>query len=292
MSHVSIIIPTYKDWKRLAKCIQALANQSYDKDLYEVIIVNNDPEDPSPPFAELPSNFIIISEQKPGSYAARNAALEIAKGDIIGFTDSDCIPDKDWIRNAVSHFRDNKDCDRIAGNIFVFPKTNKPSAAEQYDRLNAFKQKTTVREKGTCVTANLFCRKYLFDTVGYFDEKKMSYGDFEWGMRAQKAGFNIMYADDVLVNHPARNLSDLIKKEKRLAGGREKVTMRFRWTKAFVLFLRDTRPRLGDYRSIRKRGDFLNARQAFMVTLLRYRLQYVRAFETMKLRLGKTPNRE
>jgi GT2 family glycosyltransferase len=290
MPHVSIIIPTYRDWKRLAQCLRALTNQSYDKDQFEVIIVNNDPKDV--PSIDIPSNFVIISEAKPGSYAARNAALEIAKGDIIGFTDSDCIPDKDWIKNAVAHFEQDDNCDRIAGNIFVFPKTCKPSPAEQYDRLNAFKQKTTVRDSGTCVTANLFARKYVFDTVGFFDETKMSYGDFEWGTRAQRAGFNIMYAEDVLVNHPARNLADLIKKEKRLAGGREKVNRKFKWTRAFVLFLNDARPRLGDYRSIRKRGDFLNARQALMVTLLRYRLQYVRAFETMRLRLGKIPNRE
>jgi GT2 family glycosyltransferase len=257
-----------------------------------VLIVNNDPEDTTPPFINLPSNSVIISEEKPGSYAARNAALEIAKGDIIGFTDSDCIPHEDWIKNAVAHFTQNEEYDRIAGNIFVFPKTAKPSAAEQYDRLNAFRQKTTVRDNGTCVTANLFTRKYVFDTIGLFDEKKMSYGDFEWGTRAQKAGFNIIYAEDVLVNHPARDLTDLIKKEKRLAGGREKVNRKFKWRQAFLLFLKDARPRLGDYRSIRKRGDFLNAWQAFMVTLLRYRLQYVRACETMKLRLGKIPNRE
>jgi glycosyltransferase involved in cell wall biosynthesis len=149
MPHVTIIIPTYRDWERLAKCIRALAHQSYDKNQFEVIIVNNDPKDTPPPYMEIPSNVVITSEGKPGSYAARNAALEIAKGDIIGFTDSDCIPDEDWIQNAIAHFAKNPDCDRIAGNVFVFPKTRKASAAEQYDRLNAFKQKTTVLDSGT-----------------------------------------------------------------------------------------------------------------------------------------------
>lgn len=45
---VSVIIPTYHDWDRLKKCIEALKIQTYPSDLFEVIIVNNDPADKAP----------------------------------------------------------------------------------------------------------------------------------------------------------------------------------------------------------------------------------------------------
>ena len=74
------------------------------------------------------------------------------------------------------------------------------------------------RQKGTCVTANLFVYKYLFDKVGYFDEKLMSTGDWKWAKQAGKAGYKIEYVENVIVRHPARNLSELAKKERRLGG--------------------------------------------------------------------------
>ena len=97
---VSVIIPTFHDWNRLQSVIDALKKQTYPKDHLEVIIINNDPED-SPPELDLPDNFRIISESKPGSYAARNKGISAAKGEILAFTDSDCIPYPDWIEQAV-----------------------------------------------------------------------------------------------------------------------------------------------------------------------------------------------
>src|SRR3954452_20493964 len=126
---VSIIIPTYNDWKRLSLCVNALADQSYSKDKFEVIIVNNNPADTIPANFILPDNAIIITEEAPGSYAARNAALRMAKGEIIGFTDSDCIPDPNWIKNAVDYLESNSTCSRIAGKIAVFFETSNPTAA-------------------------------------------------------------------------------------------------------------------------------------------------------------------
>src|SRR5690606_18431287 len=116
---VSIIIPTYKDWQRLSLCLEALSKQTFPAENFEVIVVNNDPDDVVPTFISLPETWQIVSERKSGSYAARNRGLLLAKGEILGFTDSDCLPDKDWIYNAVSIFEERK-CDRIAGDIQIF----------------------------------------------------------------------------------------------------------------------------------------------------------------------------
>lgn len=183
---VSIIIPAYHDWQRLSLCLDALSKQTFPKEMFEVIIVNNDPNDNVPLNFSLPDGYKIIVEEKSGSYAARNTGLKVAKGEIIGFTDSDCIPDKDWIKNAVNYLMNNESCSRIGGNILVFNKSSKPSIVELYNNVYSFPQKWHVNKVGTSVTANLFVYKYLFDKVGYFDEKLMSMGDSDGHSRLEK----------------------------------------------------------------------------------------------------------
>lgn len=219
---VSIIIPAYHDWQRLSLCLDALSKQTFPKEMFEVIIVNNDPNDNVPLNFSLPDGYKIIVEEKSGSYAARNTGLKVAKGEIIGFTDSDCIPDKDWIKNAVNYLMNNESCSRIGGNILVFNKSSKPSIVELYNNVYSFPQKWHVNKVGTSVTANLFVYKYLFDKVGYFDEKLMSMGDSRWAQQAGKAGYKLHYAENVIVRHPARSLSELAKKERRLGAQKER----------------------------------------------------------------------
>src|SRR5690606_38366783 len=127
---VSIIIPTYHDWVRLQQCLSALNKQSYPKENFEIIIVNNDPLNNIPNNLELPSNCILILEEKPGSYAARNKGIKIAKGEIIGFTDSDCIPEIEWIKNAVEYLCFNPNCSRVAGKVNLFYQSKIPTIAE------------------------------------------------------------------------------------------------------------------------------------------------------------------
>ena len=170
---VSIIIPTYNDWYRLSLCLGSLQVQSYKQESFEIIVANNNANDPIPSNFAIPSNCIIITEPKPGSYAARNSAINLAKGSIIGFTDSDCIADADWITNAVSIFNCNSEVDRIGGKIDIFYQKNRPSKIELHDRIFAFRQEGYVNG-GYAVTGNMFTRKDVFEKVGRFNDKIMS----------------------------------------------------------------------------------------------------------------------
>jgi GT2 family glycosyltransferase len=217
---VSVIIPTFRDWDRLQLCLNALVKQTYPTEYYQIIIVNNDPEDRAPSSLCIPSNCIILEEEKPGSYAARNAALKVAKGEIFAFTDSDCIPQKDWMEVAVKYFENNEACDRIGGKIRLFSKNDKFNWVELYEVLCAFPQQSFVESQGMAATGNMFTKKYVIENVGMFDERLMSGGDSEWGRRANSKGFTIHYVDDCVIDHPTRpNFKDIKNKTKRLAGG-------------------------------------------------------------------------
>ena len=218
--YVSVIVPTYHDWERLKLCMDALFVQTYPSDFYEVIIVNNDPND-KPVQLFLPENFKLIEEGKPGSYAARNAALLIAKGNIIAFTDSDCIPDPNWLKSSLVKL--DKGAKRVAGKVELFFQSEKLTISELYEKAFAFDQKSNVK-KGTSVTANMITWKESFSSVGNFDDSLMSGGDIEWGERAHIKGIPIVYASDVIVKHPAReSIKAMLQKRRRLAGGKVNV---------------------------------------------------------------------
>jgi cellulose synthase/poly-beta-1,6-N-acetylglucosamine synthase-like glycosyltransferase len=297
---VSIIIPTYREWHLLIHCINALTKQTYPKEKFEVIIINNDASQTAPSDLFLPENFKLIIEEKKGSYAARNAGLQIAKGEIIGFTDSDCIPDKDWIKNAVDYFKNNEACTRIAGYIPVFTSSN-PTKAELFDKFYLFPQHSFVAELGACVTANMFTYRYVFDKVGLFNDTLMSGGDILWGKLAQQANFNIHYVENVVVKHPAtKTIPQLIKRAKRYAGGTVQTYSKDKSrVENFINFLYSLRHRFKSrIKTVYIESEAFNAMekeltpiQKINIKILKYYLLYIRIIEVLRVQMGKEPNR-
>lgn len=212
---VSIIIPTYDDVKQLEKCLESVSDQSYPKINYEVIVANNNPSCDLSYLSDMFANLTIVTESSPGSYAARNAALGVASGNIIAFTDSDCIPDKKWIENGVYYLKNGYS--RVAGKVQLIYKGVNPTLAERYEKAFAFRQEENAAD-GTSVTANLFVWRSLFDQVGFFDPGLLTGGDMEWNRRATKQSVDIFYAPDVLVYHPTRSSFKELKTKKRRVG--------------------------------------------------------------------------
>jgi len=221
---VSVIIPVYNDADRLNICLTALHQQTYDSDRYEIIIIDNG-SDSSQAMDNLKAKFNkVVYEQEliPGSYAARNKGIIIAKGDVIAFTDSDCIPVNDWIEKGVKYLTKMPNCGLVAGRIEMFFKDpNHPNLCELYDRfVMDFPQKAFLEKRGAAFTANIFTWKHVLDKVGYFLTDLKSFGDQEWGKRVHGAGYGQIYADDACVYHPTRyTMADLHRRTLRLSGG-------------------------------------------------------------------------
>ncbi|PSR53986.1 glycosyl transferase family 2 [Adhaeribacter arboris] len=287
---VSVIIPTYRDWKRLSYCIDALDKQTYPKESFEVIIVNNDPKDQIPENYYLPDNIIIINESASGSYAARNKGISLAKGEIFGFTDSDCIPHTDWLKNAVQFFKENSDYDRIGGKVELFFSGTQYTVAEAYEIVYAFRQDENVKN-GRSVTANMFTKKKVLDKIGLFNQNMYSGGDFEWGKRATANNFKIGYAPNVIINHPARKeLKQITRKARRVVSGKKEITKSETGIlQKYVDFVYEIRPPFNEFKHIFSRGKQLNLRLKLLVFLTRYNIRVTRAFEELRLVHGAKP---
>jgi GT2 family glycosyltransferase len=220
---VSVIIPVYNDAERLNDCLARLALQTYSP--FEIIVVDNGSDNVAGveavvaayPFASLQS------EAMPGSYAARNRGIEVAKGEILAFTDADCLPAVDWLAQGVQEMQANLNCGLVAGAIAIVMQTPH-HPVELYESVMGLAQETFVRQHHYGATANLFTWPAVFDKVGRFNATLNSSGDVEWGQRVFAAGYAQHYVASARIEHPARrSFAELAQQASRHAGGFYKV---------------------------------------------------------------------
>lgn len=291
-SFVSIIIPTYKDWDRLELCVRALERQSYPRAKFEVIVINNAPED-SPAKLKLESNFKLLTEPRFGSYAARNKGIELAKGELFGFTDSDCIPAKTWIERAVNFLSSNSEYQRVGGRIQLFGSGDKVNLAELYELQFAFPQRDFVNRKMFAATANMFAHQDVFENVGLFRADLVSGGDQEWGHRANREGFLVGYSDQIVVRHPTRNsIAQLAAKRRRVVSGKDQLAEQSGGSKLplFLQFLYRLRSPLRRAWRLFFNRETLLLREKISLVVLEYYLRMVH--ETEWLRLSRENSKE
>jgi glycosyltransferase involved in cell wall biosynthesis len=203
---VSVVIPVFNDLLRLESCLNALVSQTYPRELYEIVVVDNASTEDVKSLVEKYEKVVYLYEQKPGSYAARNKGLSVAKGEIVAFTDSDCVPANDWIEQGVKALQDNPGCGLVGGAITLFYKNpNRLTGVEVYESLSGFPQQKYIEEDCFGATANVFTFRKVIDDVGEFNTELKSGGDAEWGKRVAAAGYPLCFVDCVRVEHPARS---------------------------------------------------------------------------------------
>jgi glycosyltransferase involved in cell wall biosynthesis len=173
----SVIVPVKDGLELLQRCVQALLDQDYPQDRYEIFIVDNGSA--VSPAGKLPggSRVTLLSEPGPGSYRARNTGLAQASGEIIAFTDADCRPDRQWLSNAVRFLVEHPDVDMIGGRVdFSFAGGRPVNGPEWIEFAEGFPQDRYLAN-GYAVTANMVTRRSVFDRVGLFNAELKSGGD-------------------------------------------------------------------------------------------------------------------
>jgi glycosyltransferase involved in cell wall biosynthesis len=213
---VSAIVPVRDGARHVARCIEALLAQSWPSERLEIWIVDDASRDAT---RERVRAFPVRLLEQPsarGPYAARNAALRAASGDVFAFTDSDCVPAKDWIERGVAALA-REAADLAAGQV-RFLLSRRRSAAELVDSITNLDQERSVETRGVAKTGNLFAARRVLDGIGPFLERR-SGCDVEWTGRASGAGFALVYAPEAVVEKPARAAFALARKQYRVGRG-------------------------------------------------------------------------
>jgi len=234
---VSVIVPVLNDARRLDGCLAALERQTYPPDRYEVRVVDNGSTDGSGDVVARFPHTLLAHEREAGSYAARNRGIALARGDVLCFTDADCIPADDWLAAGTRAVEQTSGRGVVGGRVELFYRTpGQPTACELYETVFDFDQERFVTAGRFAMTANLFTTAAVIRHVGRFDARLKSAGDREWGNRAHAAGHPLSFASHVLVRHPARLLfHEILAKRVRVAGGHHDISRRARFPSVHLL---------------------------------------------------------
>jgi glycosyltransferase involved in cell wall biosynthesis len=288
---VSVVIPVFKGGDSLNRCLAALDRQVYPQERFEILVVFNDTEDHS----DVPSLHQCVvrylQEPRSGSYSARNRGVVAATGSIFAFTDVDCIPDPEWLNRGVQALLDNPGSGFAAGNIeFIPAAASRGSAAQLYEKIIYFRQKTYVCEYGFAVTANLFVRREVMDQVGLFEGTLKSGGDVDWGLRATSLGFTGVYEPGAIVRHEHRTLPELLRKARRVAGGTvDRDRLRQQTRKRSALFdLKEELRTLRNDLSLIAGSDTPGSNQVVRMCIIARTVFCLRLAERWRIRLGGT----
>jgi glycosyltransferase involved in cell wall biosynthesis len=200
---ISVIIPTYKRPTLLENCIKALIDQNLDKNIYEIIVVSDGPDDETKNLVNTfkqfhPFLYYLHLTHKKGPAAARNLGWQNASGKIIAFTDDDCLPDKNWLSSLYQVYHNNSFRNEIActGTIKV------PLSALPTD----YERNTSQLESAEFVTANCCCTRSSLEKVGGFDERfSMAWReDSDLEFKLLEYDIPIIKVEEALVIHPVR----------------------------------------------------------------------------------------
>jgi len=217
---VSVIVPVYEDEGRLERCLRSLEAQSWPHDRYELVVVDNgNSEELAPRLAPFP-HAVLVSEARAGSFAARNRGVAASKGDVLAFTDCDCIAEPDWIRCGVEALERQRG-GVVAGEVEMFVEDPRRTTMwDLHDLAWGVPQHDLVGKLQCAATANAFTTRAVFDQLGGFDPTIFSGGDREFGIRAVRAGLPMSVAEKARVRHPTRSsFRAFVRRRRRITGG-------------------------------------------------------------------------
>lgn len=212
---VSVVVPHYQDLEGLDRCLDALSRQTYPARDFEIVVADNNSPAGVAAVEQLiagRARLTVVTEK--GAGPARNGGVAASQGAQLAFTDSDCVPDPEWLAEGLARL---ESFDLVGGRMLVLVgDAAHMTGAEAFEVVFAFDNASYVNRKGFTVTANLFCARSVFDAVGGF--KVGVSEDLEWGLRARGLGYRIGYADRAVVGHPARRTwPELKRKWERLS---------------------------------------------------------------------------
>lgn len=196
---VSVVIPAYNCSKYVDAGLRACASQSWSKEDLEIIIVDDGSTDNS---AEIMKKHPVryIYQDNSGPAAARNAGWKVASGEIVCFTDSDCVPEEEWVEKIVAKYTS----DDIGGVGGSYEIANKESLLAEciHDEIIQ-KHAATPAETDFLGSFNVSYRKRVLEEVGGFDEsfRQASGEDNDLAYRVKKAGYRLIFDKEIKVAH-------------------------------------------------------------------------------------------
>lgn len=205
---VSVIVPAYNAEATIGACLESLLAQARAPD--EIVVVDDASTDGTAGVISRYPVKLIRLARNGGPGVARNEGARVAAGDILAFTDSDCVAPPDWLARLEREFDD----EGIVAVTGGYAGTTAPGFLPLLQHLVLRERQATLPDEiASTITSNFACRRRAFEAVGGFplycrkrDPRRPVWGneDEELGFLLTRAGGRIRWLRDAGVLHRFR----------------------------------------------------------------------------------------
>lgn len=208
---VSVVIPFRDEEAHLTSLLSDLQSQTYDRDLFEVLLINDHSVDDSPQIVQqfirdTPLNIRLIHSDIEGKKHAIACGVSSSGGEIICQADADVSLPREWIRSMMSHF--NESTGVVAGPVAMLPAKGFWSQFAALEFMSLQASGAALAKLGKSImasAANLAFRKSLWEQCHAEGSDRDSGDDVFLIQAAARSEWEVRFNDDpqAVVNTPA-----------------------------------------------------------------------------------------
>ncbi len=201
MKTVSVIVPAFNAAGTLDDCLAALLAQSVARSSYEIIVVDDGSLDAT---ADVAARYCdegvqLVRQPNQGAASARNMGVAHAGGDLLLFTDSDCVPQPDWIERMVAAFADPETVGAkgtyLTGQRRLVARFVQIEYEDRYDRMRNQERIDFID------TYSAGYRRDIFQQNGGFNVAVRFVEDQEFSFRLAEKGYKLVFVPEARVSH-------------------------------------------------------------------------------------------
>ena len=202
---VDIVIAAKNEERYIGSCLAALEVQDYPKELLQIYVIDNASSDNTVRIAER-CGAHVLSEGKRGAAAVRNAGLAHSRGELVGFLDAHCVPEKEWVRLMAAQFTDEVlgGCQGSIENRSVNRRVQK-----YLDDTGALSNERVVEDTISgkrnlypwILSGNCMYRRDALNDAGYFNENLEACEDVDLAWRVVLLGYQLAYVPQAKLIH-------------------------------------------------------------------------------------------
>ena len=210
---VSVVVCVYNGERTMDSCLAALEKLNYPN--YEVIVVNDGSTDGTRQIAEGYNDIRLIHQENKGLSEARNVGIRAATGEIVAFTDADCMADPDWLTHLVARFQ-SSDFGAVGGPNLTPPDDSFIAscvAVSPGAPTHVLLDDEVAEHIPGC---NMAFRREALEAIAGFDPIFRAAGDdVDLCWRLQNKGYKIGFSPAAVVWHYRRNtVRDYLKQQR------------------------------------------------------------------------------
>ncbi|MDX2176874.1 MAG: glycosyltransferase [Candidatus Sumerlaeia bacterium] len=203
---VSVVVPFHNRVADVPRCLEAVLREARAIPGAEVVVVDNGSTDGTREALAAVESARLVDCARRGPAAARNAGIRGARGELVAFTDSDCVPDPGWLAALVAPFAD-PDVRAVGGRIDTLRTESGVAWYVATRRLLDNEVFFGARDPFPpfFATANAAYRRADLERVGGFDEELWTPEDADLCWRVMEGGGRMVYVPEAVVKHRHRD---------------------------------------------------------------------------------------